>query len=28
LVSDINGGTLTDGVPEQGFEENIWTKER
>jgi hypothetical protein len=27
MVSDIKGGTLTEGVWEQGAEENIWTKE-
>jgi hypothetical protein len=27
LVSDIKGGTQTEGVWEQGAEENIWTKE-
>jgi hypothetical protein len=25
LVSDFKGGTHTDGVREQGAEENIWT---
>jgi hypothetical protein len=28
LVSDIKGGTHTEGVWEQGAEENIWTEER
>jgi hypothetical protein len=28
LVSDIKGGTYTEGVGEQGAEENIWTQER
>jgi hypothetical protein len=28
LVSDIKGGTKTEGVLEQGAEENIWTEER
>jgi hypothetical protein len=28
LVSDIKGGTQTEGVWEQGVEENIWTEER
>jgi hypothetical protein len=28
LVSDIQGGTQTEGVGEQGAEENIWAKER
>jgi hypothetical protein len=28
LVSDIKEGTQTEGVWEQGVEENIWTKER
>jgi hypothetical protein len=28
LVSDIKEGTLTEGVWEQGVEENIWTEER
>jgi hypothetical protein len=28
LVSDIMGETQTEGVWEQGTEENIWTKER
>jgi hypothetical protein len=28
LVSDIKGGTQTEGVWEQGAEENIWTGER
>jgi hypothetical protein len=27
LVSDIKVGTLTEGVWEQGAEENIWTEE-
>jgi hypothetical protein len=27
LVSDIKGRTYTEGVWEQGVEENIWTKE-
>jgi hypothetical protein len=27
LVSDIKGGTLTEGVWEQGAEEDIWTEE-
>jgi hypothetical protein len=27
LVSDIKGETKTEGVWEQGTEENIWTKE-
>jgi hypothetical protein len=27
MVSDIRGGTETEGVSEQGVEENIWTKE-
>jgi hypothetical protein len=27
LVSDIKGGTLTEGVREQGAEEDIWTEE-
>jgi hypothetical protein len=27
LVCDIKGGTYTEGVWEQGIEENIWTKE-
>jgi hypothetical protein len=27
MVSDIKGGTYTEGVWEQGAEENIWTKE-
>jgi hypothetical protein len=26
LVSDIRGGTQTEGVSEQGAEENIWTQ--
>jgi hypothetical protein len=28
LVTDIKGGTFTEGVWEQGAEENIWTEER
>jgi hypothetical protein len=28
LVSDIEGGTQTEDVSEQGVEENIWTEER
>jgi hypothetical protein len=28
LVSNIKGGTETEGVGEQGAEENIWTEER
>jgi hypothetical protein len=28
LVSDIKGGTQTEGVREQGAEENIWSEER
>jgi hypothetical protein len=28
LVSDIKGGTQTEGVGKQGAEENIWTEER
>jgi hypothetical protein len=28
LVPDIKGGTQTDGVWEQGAEENIWIEER
>jgi hypothetical protein len=28
LVSDIKGGTQTEGVWEQGTEENIWTEKR
>jgi hypothetical protein len=28
LVSDIRGGTQSEGVSEQGVEENIWTEER
>jgi hypothetical protein len=27
LVSDIKGGTQTEGAREQGAEENIWTEE-
>jgi hypothetical protein len=27
LVSDIKGGTQTEGVREQGSEEDIWTEE-
>jgi hypothetical protein len=27
LVFDIKGGTYTEGVVEQGAEENIWTEE-
>jgi hypothetical protein len=27
LVSNITGGTKTEGVSEQGAEENIWTEE-
>jgi hypothetical protein len=27
LISDIKGGTCTEGVSEQGAEENIWTEE-
>jgi hypothetical protein len=27
LVSDIKGGTQTEGVWEQGAEEDIWTEE-
>jgi hypothetical protein len=27
LVSDIKGGTETEGVCEQGAEENIWTEQ-
>jgi hypothetical protein len=27
LVSDIRGGTYTEGIQEQGAEENIWTEE-
>jgi hypothetical protein len=27
MVSDIMEGTYTEGVCEQGVEENIWTKE-
>jgi hypothetical protein len=27
LVSDIKGGKLTEGVREQGAEEDIWTEE-
>jgi hypothetical protein len=27
LLSDIKGGTQTEGVWEQGAEENIWTEE-
>jgi hypothetical protein len=27
LVSDIKGGTYTEGVWEQGAEEDIWTEE-
>jgi hypothetical protein len=27
LVFDIKGGTWTEGVWQQGAEENIWTKE-
>jgi hypothetical protein len=27
LVSDIKGGTYTEGVREQGAEENMWSKE-
>jgi hypothetical protein len=26
LVSDIKGGTQTEGVGEQGAEKNIWTE--
>jgi hypothetical protein len=28
MISDIKGGTWTEGVWEQGAEENIWTKGR
>jgi hypothetical protein len=28
LVSDIKGGTQTEGVWEQGAEENVWTEVR
>jgi hypothetical protein len=28
LVSDIKGGTQTEGVWEQGAEEDIWTENR
>jgi hypothetical protein len=28
VVSDIKGGTQTEGVREQGAEENIWIEER
>jgi hypothetical protein len=28
LVSNIKGGTLTEGVGEQGADKNIWTEER
>jgi hypothetical protein len=28
LVSDIEGGTYTEDVWEEGAEENIWTEER
>jgi hypothetical protein len=28
LVSDFKGGTPTEGIGEQGAEENIWTEER
>jgi hypothetical protein len=27
LISDIKGGTYTEGTQEQGAEENIWTEE-
>jgi hypothetical protein len=28
MVFDIKGGTQSEGVSEQGAEENIWSKER
>jgi hypothetical protein len=28
FISDIKGGTKTEGVPEQSAEENIWTKKK
>jgi hypothetical protein len=27
VVSDIKGGTYTEGIGEQGAEEDIWTEE-